>query len=132
MADCHSPAYPLHSTLRLVHGRFKVDCSNIAYIYIECMECDKFPAWVCYGMLGYGGGTKVRSLSLSSPSPVCRVRGELKVQTANWMCPKGSGPPPPPPPSSRKKEGRGKRREGKAVEKTTDLSAAFYLGKDER
>ena len=63
--------------------------------------------------------------------PVCRVRGELKVQTANWMCPKGSGPPPSPP-SSRKREGRGRRKEGKAVEKTTDLSAAFYLGKDER
>ena len=82
-------------------------------------------------MLGYGGGTKVLALSLLSlPPPVCRVRGELKVQTANWMCPKGSGPPPPP--SARKKEGRRGRREGKAVEKTTDLSAAFYLGKDER
>ena len=91
---------------------------------------------------GYKHVLRLSLLSLPS-LPVCRVRGELKVQTANWMCPKGSGPPPArrrPHPPGRKEEG-GRRR--KAVEKTTDLSAAaaaaarsaaaaFYLGKDER
>ena len=83
--------------------------------------------------VSWGGGTKVRSQSLSlSPSlplPVCRVRGELKVQTANWMCPKGSGPPPPAPPLPTTTTTRKEEEEGEKQRKKQQISRLFIWEK---